>query len=216
MSYSTSDTSGAFRVASATEGYDKGVEDLVAIQGFGAGVLLVVADGAGGSGCGRLAAEAVVDHARQCLAGARDAENPASWAQCLKEVDEALLKGGSGGETTAVVLTITDRGIAGASSGDSGAWLITEAGRVDLTRHQRRKPLIGSGEALPVAFADADFRGVLLMASDGLFKYAPPGRICEVALTTRLEDTPRRLIDLVRMPSGGLQDDVGLILAARK
>jgi hypothetical protein len=41
----------------------------------------------------------------------------------------------------------------GASVGDSSAWLISPAGEVtDLTAQQRRRPLLGSGEALPVQF----------------------------------------------------------------
>ena len=60
----------------------------------------------------------------------------------------------SGGQTTGVVAFVrSDGSISGASVGDSVAWLISPAGELtDLTAYQRRKPLLGSGEALPVVF----------------------------------------------------------------
>lgn len=174
-------------------------------------MLLVLADGAGGTGHGRSAADEVVAYAERTLGKMRDPADPKLWARYLKPVDESILQGGSGGETTAVLLWLTSHCIAGASVGDSVAWLITQSGHVDMTQHQRRKPLVGSGEALPVPFAFGSPQGRLLMASDGLIKYAPADDIRRVVLTSTPDRAPRCLIDLVRLRSGKLQDDVGVI-----
>src|SRR5262249_7289847 len=97
----------------------------------------------------------------------------------------------------------------GASVGDSGAWLIDPF--VDLTSAQKRKPLIGSGRACPVPFA-SPFAGTLLLASDGLFKYAAQSRIRQLAAHPELERIPEMLVDAVRLPSGNLQDDVAVMI----
>jgi serine/threonine protein phosphatase PrpC len=52
-----------------------------------------------------------------------------------------------------------------------------------------------------------------LLATDGLLKYAPAGRVADIC-RGQYEDCTQRLIDLVRYPSGGLPDDVTLILAS--
>jgi hypothetical protein len=55
--------------------------------------------------------------------------------------------------------------VRGASVGDSCAWLISPAGEVtDLTARQRRRPLLGSGEALPLVF-DAELNGARLLVA---------------------------------------------------
>jgi PPM family protein phosphatase len=40
-----------------------------------------------------------------------------------------------------------------------------------MTTNQRRRPLLGTGEALPVQFEAERRGGRVLLASDGLFKY---------------------------------------------
>jgi hypothetical protein len=56
--------------------------------------------------------------------------------------------------------------------------------------------------------------GTLLVATDGLLKYSWPQKICETVRATHDVDAlPKALIDLVRMPSGGLQDDVAVAVA---
>jgi serine/threonine protein phosphatase PrpC len=52
----------------------------------------------------------------------------------------------------------------------------------------------------------------LLVASDGLFKYAAHREIARLARAADLEVAARALIDLVRLPAGGLQDDVSVVL----
>ena len=82
----------------------------------------------------------------------------------------------------------------------------------DLTVHQRRKPLIGSGEALPVEF-EAQLRGGrLLLATDGLTKYVTAERICALAAKGSVVKAADLLTACVRLPSGGLQDDVAVVI----
>ena len=135
-----------------------------------------------------------------------------AWTQRLLEIDGALASGGAGGQCAAVVVEISDNRIVGASAGDSGAWLLTGRGILDLTSGQHRKPLLGSGEALPVGFGPIELSGRLLIASDGLFKYATRQDIVQRAIGVSLNDAVERLIGGLRLRSGALQDDVAIIL----
>lgn len=58
---------------------------------------------------------------------------------------------------------------------------------------------------------EAAFKGTLLLATDGLLKYASAKSICDTARGPDLDAVPCRLVELVRLRSGGLQDDVGII-----
>jgi serine/threonine protein phosphatase PrpC len=99
--------------------------------------------------------------------------------------------------------------------GDSSAWLISPAGELtDLTEHQRRKPLLGSGEALPVIF-EAELVGCrLVLGSDGLFKYATAERICGLAMRGSVAEAADALASCVRLPSGRFQDDVAVVIVS--
>ncbi len=100
----------------------------------------------------------------------------------------------------------------GASVGDSGAWVIRGAQIEDLTEGQARKPLVGAG-CRPVAVRAAALgAGTLLVASDGLLRYAKPSEIAWVAAGRDLVVAVRGLVDLVRLRSGALPDDVSVVL----
>jgi serine/threonine protein phosphatase PrpC len=113
---------------------------------------------------------------------------------------------------TAVVASVGPTGIEGASVGDSEAWIINSDGQKRLTRNQIRKPLLGSGSAYPVPFASGILDSTLLVASDGLFKYTDFENICPVALLENVDAAAAGLIELVRLPSGALWDDIAVIL----
>jgi len=175
----------------------------------------VVADGAGGLAGGARAAEMLVALVREAVASPDlDPSRAETWAELLSRAD-ALLEGDrTAGETTAVLLTVADGIVAGASCGDSGAWAVDPDGRIDdLTARQHRKLRVGSGRARPVSFSRASLGGTLLVATDGLFDYALRERIAAVVGEEDLDQAAAHLIQLVRLPSGGLQDDVGVILA---
>jgi serine/threonine protein phosphatase PrpC len=182
-------------------------EDRAAVRQAAGRLVIVVADGAGGSGAGASAAQTVCDVVVAQPYGARP------WTDVLREIDGQLSRSATGGQTTAVVLDVFDSTIMGASVGDSGAWLIGEVDILDLTERQHRKPLLGSGLAHPVPFGPTPFTGRLLIASDGLFKYARRAEIRRHAMGAALEGCVLALIDSVRLRSGGFQDDVSVVLA---
>jgi serine/threonine protein phosphatase PrpC len=108
---------------------------------------------------------------------------------------------------------ITSEEIFGASVGDSGVWLIAESGDShDLTRGQQQRPFIGSGNAWPIPFQQANAKGNLLLATDGLLKYTSADRIIAACWDRSADVAAKRLIELVRYPSGEFPDDVTLIL----
>lgn len=170
---------------------------------------IVVADGAGGTSGGREAAETVVQRLR-ALFDARRVAAPAELAAELSAIDSALR---DRGQTTAVVVVLERARLFGASVGDSGAWWLTAGGHADLTGRQQRKPLLGSGAARPVMFEQPASAGTLLVATDGLLKYAPAATICALARGPRLAEAARGLLESVRLRSGKLQDDVAVVLA---
>lgn len=172
------------------------------------GYLLAVADGAGGTAGGAEAAEFVL----WSLHDVRD--HSADWAGTLRRIDRELASRSGPGETTVVVAHLGPTGIDGASVGDSSAWLIHEQDAcIDLTSAQVRKPLVGSGLAVPVSFSSRQAYYRVLLGSDGLFKYLSPQEICELSRLSRLEDAADALVNAVRLPSGSLQDDVAVIVA---
>lgn len=187
-----------------------GAEDRAASFPTARGAVLVVADGAGGIGGGAAAAEAVV----AAVAAALDIDSAERWAELLARVDTDLRLG----ETTAVVCAVVGDLVVGASVGDSGALRINHRdGSIDeLTQDQRRKPLLGSGRAIPVPFTANLGDATLLLATDGLLKYTAAERIAACVDAPDLEAVPPRLVDLVRLRSGALPDDVGIALARHR
>ena len=125
-------------------------------------------------------------------------------------MDQAAVR--CGGQCTAVVVEISEGRVFGASVGDSGAWMLTGKAFIDLTENQNRKPLLGSDEALPMGFGPIELSGRLLIATDGLFKYATESDIAQRAMGVPLNEAIEQLIAGVRLRSGALQDDIGIIL----
>src|SRR5215468_5569678 len=111
--------------------------------------IIVLADGAGGTGNGALAAQAIVDAVGAATHATQD------WCALLADLDRDGNRLGHG-ESTAVILAIRGGTISGASVGDSGAWLLRESDVIDLTEGQRRKPLVGSG-CVPFRVAPIEF-----------------------------------------------------------
>ena len=171
--------------------------------------MVAVADGAGGSAGGAIAAECLISFV------SRLAERAAStdWFDALCEFDDELSARPSAGLTTGIAAFVGHDRVIGASVGDSSAWLISSSGQTtDLTASQRRKPLLGSGEALPVQFEAERLGRRVLLGSDGLFKYAPSDRICALATRGRVAEVANALANYVRMPSGGFHDDVAVAI----
>ncbi len=172
-------------------------------------MLAVVADGAGGTGGAAAAAAMACSMAAQRLR-TQGTSTPEDWARRLYEVDQAVVR--TGGQCTAVVVEISEGRIIGASVGDSGAWMLTGKAIIDLTENQHRKPLLGSDEAMPTGFGPIELSGRLLIATDGLFKYATESEIAKHAMGVPVNEAVGRLVAGLRLRSGALQDDVGIIL----
>jgi serine/threonine protein phosphatase PrpC len=187
------------------------LQDRAEIIALADGLVLAVADGAGGRSGGAGAAEKVVKMVREFAAASVTFEAEA-LCELLKHVDQSIEADPSAGETTAVVTFVSPDGITGVSVGDSGAWLIGAHGCENLTKLQQRKPFLGTGMAIPVAFRASKLSGTLLLASDGLLKYTSQENICKAVTQNNLNTVAKALIDLVRYPSGSLPDDVCVVI----
>ena len=185
-------------------------EDRIAVVEYAGGRAIVVADGAGGVSGGARAA----DH----LCGALSTELPVAhdWSQWLRGCDCAMVADVACGLVAAVVLSVTDDGmVRGASVGDCEAWIFASGEAFDLTESQRRKPMLGSGDAEPVAFSGRLGSGTLVIGTDGLWTYtAALSRIGQAAARP-LDDALAAMLDGVRLRSGTLQDDVGIAVCRR-
>jgi serine/threonine protein phosphatase PrpC len=190
-------------------------EDRAEVFERGDDLVAVVADGAGGMRGGALASTALVETVRSVAENATlDVHDGDLWAALLKEAD-AKLSAKMAGETTGVIVVIGPERLIGVSVGDSEAWIVRGDSIDDLTRSQERSRL-GSGRAVPVDFQRRRLDGVLLIATDGLFKYASPKRIAATVREGEVSRVAERLTALVRLPSGRFQDDLGIIVVARR
>jgi len=187
-------------------------QDRGAIIESSVGLVMVVADGAGGQSGGAGAATMAVELVRQKANELRDAS---ACVALLRSMDQAVCQDRVAGETTCALAVVARVGIYGASVGDSGVWVITEGGLINLTERQSRKPFIGSGSAWPSPFEHKlTERDSLLLATDGLLKYTGSERIVAICRDELGSHVPRTLIELVRYRSGALPDDVTVIFAS--
>src|SRR5438046_2236794 len=106
-------------------------EDRIAVERSGDRLVIVVADGAGGTGGGAAAADAVCGAVAE--RAPRASGDPLVWRSALRELDEALAVAPHGGQTTAVIVEVGRDDVCGASVGDSGAWVVSANGILDLT-----------------------------------------------------------------------------------
>jgi serine/threonine protein phosphatase PrpC len=187
-----------------------GQDRAIAIPAAG-GYLVGVADGAGGTGGGAAAAERLITFLTKLSQEAPSGD----WFGALCTLDDELSSHASGGQTTGIIAFVDSDRVVGASVGDSSAWLISPTGDMaDLTTRQRRRPLLGSGDALPVQFEAEREGGRVLLASDGLFKYATAERICALAAQGSIVEAADALVHCVRLPSGSYPDDVAVVIVA--
>jgi PPM family protein phosphatase len=205
------------RVATATDSFRGDIEDRLAIRDIPGGVVVILADGAGGIPGGGEAADRLLALARHALSAPHfDPFSAGTWVDLMLNADREIERDRSAGETTAVIAAVWERHIWGASAGDSGAMIVHARGHDDLTANQRRKLRLGSGEARPVPFERGDWDGCLVVASDGLFGHARPDAVSQAVFDGDPDDAPRRLIDRVRLPSGTLVDDVAVAVIHRE
>jgi hypothetical protein len=184
-------------------------QDRLAVLDFPERLVIMVADGAGGSGGGDKAAETVVSEVSTAAFEPRGAE---SWCQILGQIDYRIGRG----ESTCVVAELSTRGIQGASVGDSSAWLVHDGELLDLTRDQIRKPLLGSSGAQPVGFSSVFSRGLLILSTDGFSKYVKRELFLKQVNWLDFGVLARKLVEMVRLPSGQLWDDVSIVACRRR
>lgn len=193
-----------FETTSVTVAQQQRCQDRVKVLDFDGGVVIIVADGAGGTGGGEQAAEAVI---REVSASASLDHDVTAWCNVLRQTDLRVVVG----ESTCVVVARSAKGIIGASVGDSKAWLLENDELKDLTKGQVRKPLLGSGEAQAVGFEHPPSRGLLLVATDGFSNYVRRETLLKEILWIDFSILARKLVEMVRLPSGELWDDVGVV-----
>jgi hypothetical protein len=162
-----------------------------------AGLLVVIADGVGGVGGGREAAESLVD------AVGRDRPSTVPAMQACA----AVLRGP--GQAAFVVARLRSNGsVVGVARGDTLLLAHAGGGWHELTEGQPR-----SHDARPAPFALAGC-DALFACSDGIWKYVDR-RVLEAMLDSDDAELPWRLVDAVRTRSGRLYDDVSAVFARR-
>jgi hypothetical protein len=92
--------------------------------------IIAVTDDAGGFGDGAAAAEFVVDAVRAGVECDVNHDDAFYWRDVLIRADRALAAEAQG-ESTCLVVALLDDAIAGASIGDSQAWLFAVLTRTD-------------------------------------------------------------------------------------
>ncbi|RKZ49450.1 MAG: hypothetical protein DRR16_06000 [Candidatus Parabeggiatoa sp. nov. 3] len=204
-----------FKTDLATAHSENQNQDCAEVIEYPHGIVLIIVDGAGGMSGGREAAEFVIQSIKNQLVSKEAFSNPLIWYNILCQIDHQLYVHPLAGETTAVVVAINEEFVCGASVGDSSAFLLQDNNDIELTAQQWHKPLLGSGIAVPTAYGPSPLSGILLLATDGLTKYAPPASIREIVLNNDVEQVANQLIESVRYPSGNLPDDVTVIVCQK-
>jgi len=160
------------RFVSAALSYRPNTEDRSVVLPVEEGWIVGVADGTGGISGGAKAAELFISGLRRAaLSPNFNVADPVAWTTLAEALDDEIASDPQAGETTGVALAIASGLIAGASCGDSKAFLYTEVGWRELTRQQLRKPRLGTGRATARSFS-VKAQGTLVVGTDGLFDYA--------------------------------------------
>jgi PPM family protein phosphatase len=191
----------------------KRTEDRAEVLEHDDAIAVVLADGAGGMRGGGAASSGLVDAVRFAwMAQTLDASDMGHW-QRVFEATDTQLAAAMAGETTGVLIVLCERGLFGISAGDSEVWIVNPTAIDDLTAGQSRLRL-GSGRARPSGFFRPSLDGVLVVATDGLFKYASPDVIAQIVRSQRTAAAATSLVRAVRLPSGAYHDDVALVVVA--
>lgn len=189
-----------YETTTATVAYRAVNEDRAAVWHEEGRTVIVVVDGAGGSGAGASAAEDVVREVRSAIP---HADSRTDWKRELLQIDSRI----SDGEAAAVVVDLRPDRIIGASVGDCVAWVFDGETFLNLTAHQVRKPLLGSRECRPIGFDCQPLSGVLVVATDGFASYVKRERIPPLVGRADFWTLPTALLSLVQLASGQWWDD---------
>jgi serine/threonine protein phosphatase PrpC len=180
----------------------------------GDAIVVVVADGAGGIVGGSIASDAAIAAVRERVgADGFDPYDVSAWCDAFATVDADLARRTDAGETTAIVIVASPRGIVGGSVGDCEAWVVAPSRVESLTEHQHRARL-GSGVCQPTSFDRPALDGVLIVATDGLFKHASYEAIVAACTSLDVTTIADALIVLPKLRSGAYPDDVAVVVAS--
>jgi serine/threonine protein phosphatase PrpC len=172
-------------------------------------VVIVVADGVSGRPYGAEAASRVTEIVR--VASNPLSASPAYWSTVLLKADRELCSDRAVGEAAVAIVSINAGRAIGASVGDCEAWIVFPGKQLRLSR--TRKPYLGSGVATPYSFeALLDINSTLILASDGLFKYADEEAIARAALLPSVNEAATALVELPKTPDGSYNDDVAVVV----
>ena len=184
------------------------LQDRVEILRFDSRTVLVVADGAGGISGGAQAADFFVRSVRDVAAELTNAED---CGQLLLALDQKIAEATDCGETTGIVVVVRSDGLFGANVGDSAAWLFTTDGKQELTGGRPRKPFLGTAATSPHQFVRTSSQGMIVVATDGLWKYTSLELIEQRVMTGNPRNLAEELADLVRLNSGAFPDDIAIV-----
>jgi serine/threonine protein phosphatase PrpC len=178
-------------------------QDRADIFARGEAAVLVVADGAGGTGDGAAAAELVLERVREAVLDVEfDLLTPARWTEFLRELGPAVTRVG---ESTVVIVVLVPGMLVWATAGDSEAWLIGPTTDARLTEIS---PRLGSGLEAPKAGARGGLSERLVVGTDGLFRHAPKDEILRLVRTETFWAVADALVTLA-----GNADDVAVLVA---
>jgi serine/threonine protein phosphatase PrpC len=190
-------------------GYRKVCQDAAGVFERARSTVLVVADGAGGIEDGEIASKSVVDAVRSAC---REATAQVDWVQVLRQADNAI----ASGQSTACIVELTDTALRGASVGDSRVGTLVGDDLEFPSDGQQRKPLLGSGEAVPKPFSMPWPGSPVIVGSDGFWNYVRHDRLLAELRFIDFPVLAKTLAEMVRLPSGGLADDVAVVCAHRR
>jgi serine/threonine protein phosphatase PrpC len=190
-------------------------QDLSAIFERGDSLVVVVADGGGGIRGGGAASRGLVGVVGSAVKNpAFPLERIEAWMELFKTADAGLAANRTG-ETTGVVLVLGPRRLIGISTGNSEAWVVTPEGIDNLTVSQRTRDRLGSSTAFSTTFDRPAPADPLLIASDGLFKFAAMDVIARRVrgdAADSIDVAAERLVELVRFKPGKVAEDIAVVL----
>lgn len=197
----------------AMDSYRSNSEDRASVIRLDDGIVCMIADGVGGRSGGGAAADYFIRSATTWVESLKQFPGAREQHRFLRDLDLQMTRTAGLGEATAILAFISDSRIIGACVGDSVCWWITDSTCIDLTAAAGQKPWLGSGMARIQSFEQPIQNGTLLIATDGLSKYADRDELCQIARRSSHEKCGTNLIAFMRPPSGMLPDDVAVIVA---
>jgi len=172
-------------------------------------IVVCLADGAGGTSGAKEASSLIMQWVKENQKSLEQSITIERLEEQVNLLDKMMYKSKNVGESTFVMALITDTHIMGVSVGDSKCWMFGKDFDHELSLMQHRKPLLGSGNAQAIGFC-MEMMGTVVIGSDGLFDYTSIEKIKKESQSKNA--TAKSLAMLAKESTGGLQDDVSVVL----